>query len=112
MLELLPLKRINHRDGNSCTRWSVFDYSQSSNNGRFDNLLETYRPPHRGSGRVVQPGQKIHASVIDYIREHDDYVPAAQFYPSSESLRDIIKEIKRAINSEKTAYSMININLS
>ena len=37
------------------------------------------RPLNRGRGRRVQPGQKIHASVLKFMKEKPDYVPAAEF---------------------------------
>ena len=40
-------------------------------------LIIVHRPPNLCQGRRVQPGQFIHASVIDYMHENSDYVPAA-----------------------------------
>lgn len=39
-----------------------------------------YRPPNLGSGRKIQPGQLIHASVLDHMRNNPTYRPRAQLY--------------------------------
>lgn len=38
------------------------------------------RPPNLGKGRKIQPGQLIHASVLDYMKDNPEYTPHAQLY--------------------------------
>ena len=37
-----------------------------------------FRPPNRGRGRRIQPGQKIHISVLKFMERNPDYKPAAE----------------------------------
>lgn len=41
-------------------------------------LTNTLRPPNLFQGRRVQPGQFIHASVIEFMHRHPAYKPAAE----------------------------------
>ena len=64
------------------------------------------RPPNRGQGRRVQPGQKIHASVIELMKKDSDYTPAAELNGDLKLTWEDIKTCKDVdINSK--ASSMI-----
>ncbi|KIP02123.1 hypothetical protein PHLGIDRAFT_122743 [Phlebiopsis gigantea 11061_1 CR5-6] len=61
LLEYYPFRRLSYntadeKDNEDCCRW----------------------PPNLGRGRHVQPGQKIHASVLQFMKDNPDYKPAAE----------------------------------
>ena len=57
-LEYFPLKRLSYESAAGFTRWYVHHFDK-----HVDPLIFQPFRPHRGMGRKVQPGQKVHISV-------------------------------------------------
>lgn len=72
ILEQFPFQRLTYADSESTTWWVI--YAALSN-----LFLISYRMPHMSQGRIIKPGQKVHASFC--FMDPKGYTPKATFDP-------------------------------
>lgn len=75
LLEIYPFRRntYNERGLTGTTRWYVVPFITMQHKTLRPDLSCLFARPHRGAGRIIQDGQRIHRSVLDYMKTNPGY---------------------------------------